>query len=140
MAKELNEDERTEDGMYRMTSMTGSVRYLAPEVILGNPYNEKADVYSFGILFWYMMAFEPPFGLYTKKMILERVPKGHHPVAVDAWPEGMKNILKMCFSTKAMARPDFHTVMKTLKDEVAAVNPDKCDNMIHHSPEWVLPC
>jgi serine/threonine protein kinase len=113
--------------------MTGSVRYLAPEIGLGTPYNLKADVYSFGILFWYIMALEPPFGLYTEGMILDRVPKGHRPVLMDAWPEGIKEILNKCWSNDAKARPDFVTVMKMLKEEVATVDPHKCDNMIHHS-------
>ena len=31
---------------YAMTGGTGSMRYMAPEVALGKPYNEKVDVYS----------------------------------------------------------------------------------------------
>lgn len=116
-----------------MTAMTGSVRYLAPEVGLGKPYNLKADVYSFGILFWYIIALEPPFGLYTEKMILKRVPEGRRPVLMDAWPESVKRILNKCWSNEAQARPAFVTVMKMLKEEVAAVQPERCCNMIHHS-------
>merc|ERR1711871_667650 len=31
-------------------SMVGTLYYVAPEIILGDEYNEKVDVYSFGIL------------------------------------------------------------------------------------------
>ena len=30
---------------YEMTGHTGSLRYMAPEVVLDQPYNEKVDVY-----------------------------------------------------------------------------------------------
>ena len=132
LAKELNEDERTEDGMYRMTGFTGSIRYMSPEVGTGKPYNEKADVYSFSILLWYFMALEPPFGLYTPRMIRERVPKGKRPVLMDAWPEGVKKLLNMCWSSNIRSRPSFQTVTKLLKEEVAAVSPDKAAGMIEY--------
>ena len=35
-----------------MTAETGTYRWMAPEVIEHNPYSEKADVFSFGILLW----------------------------------------------------------------------------------------
>jgi len=133
LAKELNEDERTKDGLYRMTGFTGSVRYMSPEVGTGKPYNEKADVYSFSILLWYFMALEPPFGLYTPRMIRERVPKGNRPVLMDAWPEGVKKLLNVCWSGKIKSRPSFETVMKLLKVEVAAVDPERALEMHHYA-------
>ena len=33
---------------YEMTGHTGSLRYMAPEVVLDKPYNEKDDVYRYG--------------------------------------------------------------------------------------------
>ena len=132
LAKELNEDERTKDGTYRMTAFTGSVRYMSPEVGTGKPYNEKADVYSFSILLWYFMALEPPFALYTERMIRDRVPKGNRPILMDAWPEGIKKLINMCWSGKIKARPSFVTVMKLLKEEVSALDPDRVGEMHHH--------
>ena len=34
--------------VYEMSGETGSLRYMAPEVADSKPYNQKADVYSFG--------------------------------------------------------------------------------------------
>ena len=44
-----------------MTAETGSYRWMAPEVIRHEPYNERCDVYSFGILAWEMMTYRVPF-------------------------------------------------------------------------------
>ena len=50
---------------YAMTGYTGSLRYMAPEVAQRLPYNEKVDVYSYGIMVWQMARDKIPFkGLY----------------------------------------------------------------------------
>ncbi|KAG5186754.1 kinase-like domain-containing protein, partial [Tribonema minus] len=46
---------------YTMTGETGSPRYMAPECHLNLPYNEKVDVYSFGMCIWEMIELEVPF-------------------------------------------------------------------------------
>ncbi|KAE8702883.1 Tesmin/TSO1-like CXC domain-containing protein, putative isoform 1 [Hibiscus syriacus] len=39
-----------------MTGETGTLGYMAPEVLSGKPYNRKCDVYSFGICLWKFIA------------------------------------------------------------------------------------
>jgi serine/threonine protein kinase len=46
---------------YKLTGCTGSRRYMAPEVCFSQPYNEKADVYSFGILLYQVTSLVTPF-------------------------------------------------------------------------------
>eukprot|EP00522_Entomoneis_paludosa_P012356 CAMPEP_0172453070 /NCGR_PEP_ID=MMETSP1065-20121228/10542_1 /TAXON_ID=265537 /ORGANISM="Amphiprora paludosa, Strain CCMP125" /LENGTH=651 /DNA_ID=CAMNT_0013205233 /DNA_START=196 /DNA_END=2151 /DNA_ORIENTATION=- len=46
---------------YLATGMAGTPRYMAPEVIQEQPYGFSADVYSFGILIWQVLALERPF-------------------------------------------------------------------------------
>ena len=55
-----------------MTGETGTYRYMAPEVFLQQPYNEKADVYSYAIIMWYVHAGQPPFVLDDPKSIAAR--------------------------------------------------------------------
>lgn len=35
-----------------MTGQTGTIGYMAPEVLQGRAYDHKCDVYSFGVLLW----------------------------------------------------------------------------------------
>ena len=51
----------SKDEAYEMTGNTGSLRYMAPEVALRLPYNERADIYSFGIMVWQMARDRVPF-------------------------------------------------------------------------------
>ena len=41
-------------------------RYMAPEVALNQPYTEKVDVYSFGILLWQIARDKVPFQGFDK--------------------------------------------------------------------------
>ena len=45
-----------------MSGGTGSRRFMAPEVALGEPYNLSADIYSFAILLWELVALDKAFG------------------------------------------------------------------------------
>lgn len=45
-----------------MTACVGNLFYLAPEVYTGEHYTESADIYSFGILMWEVVARESPHG------------------------------------------------------------------------------
>lgn len=51
-----------------MTGKIGTYQWMAPEVISGLNYTEKADVFSFGIILWEIASREPPY----RRMILIR--------------------------------------------------------------------
>ena len=34
---------------------------MAPEVIIGNQYDEKVDIYSYGIIMWEILHEKPPY-------------------------------------------------------------------------------
>jgi len=60
LSRELPETE-TKDSLWRLTGFVGSPRYMAPEVGLKRKYNAKCDVYSFGVLAWYIMTLQKPY-------------------------------------------------------------------------------
>jgi serine/threonine protein kinase len=47
--------------------MTGSLRYMAPEVIIGKPYSQTCDVYSFSVTLWEILSCKKPFAKQTKE-------------------------------------------------------------------------
>eukprot|EP00985_Skeletonema_marinoi_P015002 scaffold7652_cov80-Skeletonema_marinoi.AAC.3 len=51
--------------VYKLTGCTGSRRYMAPEVCFNDPYNEKADVYSFGMMMYQVASLVTPFDGYS---------------------------------------------------------------------------
>ncbi|PPD74162.1 hypothetical protein GOBAR_DD28904 [Gossypium barbadense] len=44
-----------------MTGETGTLGYMAPEVLEGKPYNRTCDVYSFGICLWEIYCCDMPY-------------------------------------------------------------------------------
>jgi len=45
----------------KMTGGVGSLRYMAPEIVRHQQYNEKADIYSAGLIFYFMSSGQAPY-------------------------------------------------------------------------------
>ena len=83
------------DGTYKLTGDAGSTRYMAPEVGLGKPYNEMADVYSFGILLYQILALKTPYPGLTINTFPKMVfMKGAQPVPDPKWPQHITDLLR----------------------------------------------
>ena len=54
---------------YEMTGGTGTVRYMAPEVYFGHNYDLRADIYSLGLIIYYVFCGNKPFKDYNKESI-----------------------------------------------------------------------
>eukprot|EP00934_Nitzschia_sp_Nitz4_P006586 Nitzschia sp. Nitz4//scaffold150_size53981//35302//36646//NITZ4_006681-RA/size53981-snap-gene-0.71-mRNA-1//-1//CDS//3329537083//6576//frame0 len=114
LAKELREDERSGD-CYKMTGFTGAIRYMSPEVGLGFPYNLKSDVYSWSMLYWYILSLEPPFAIYNKHMMEERVfSHGHRPKINNRWSRRVAGLLKQAWAPDQKDRPTMAEVAEVM--------------------------
>ena len=114
------ERDKIEGGLYRnLTGLTGAMRYMAPEVGLGRPYNLSADVYSWSMVMWFMLALEPPFGFYTESMIASRVlRKGSRPAIFKRWNELIGDIMRASWDVDIQNRPSFLEISLVLKQEL----------------------
>jgi serine/threonine protein kinase len=94
-----------------MTGQAGTFHWMAPEIMLNQPYGLPADVYSYAICMWEIMAREPPFNgvplptilhsvAYTQaRPSLEKVRRGTDPSLV--------NLMTKCWDHNPNNRPDF---------------------------------
>jgi len=129
LAKELQDSNRNEDGTYNLTGFTGSILYMAPEVALSKPYNKSADVFSFSILLWIMMALEQPYKTLTPNLIKKMVfHKDHRPQCDSKWPEGISNLIKECWTPNLQERPSFVDISTTLSNEWSNLSAVEYDN------------
>lgn len=67
-----------------MTGLTGTLRYMAPEVMLldadgFSSYDEKVDVYSAASIVWYLCMGEHPFGDLKTETVMKGVCQGLRP-------------------------------------------------------------
>ncbi len=122
---------------YEMTGETGSLRYMAPEVIMRKPYNYKADVFSFGIVAWEMCTgVVPHAGQKRAKFIENVVHKGLRPGLLSdpygqkiVQPEGIKEILRSCWAADVKERWSIDRVLEALiivRDEEATKPQSRC--------------
>jgi len=125
LAKELNERDRTENGLYKMSGLTGSRRYMAPEVVLCLPYNEKADVFSFGILFWEICSLEVPFNGYDAEKHSRRVVRqNERPKINSSWPVSIQDVIAESWSPNTKKRPPFQRICTILGHELSNIKDD----------------
>mmetsp|Transcript_19615 Transcript_19615/g.40373 ORF Transcript_19615/g.40373 Transcript_19615/m.40373 type:complete len:387 (-) Transcript_19615:185-1345(-) len=119
LAKELDPLQKTADGMYEMSGGTGSRRFMAPEVALGQPYNLSADIYSFSILFWELVALEKAFGKMSQEEHRENViKKNERPPLKRDWRQAIQYILQNCWTRNPRERLSAEDLYTQLKEQV----------------------
>jgi serine/threonine protein kinase len=105
---------------YTMTGCAGSLRYMAPEVVLKKPYSEKVDVYSYGLVVWAMAKNDNPYKYYDRETHRSRVVmKGERPELYSQWPKDFRDLLTSCWAPDPSCRPTFeeiHTRLSALTD------------------------
>ena len=103
LARFLPESEDDET-CYRMSNV-GTYSYVPPEVTEKKPYNLKADIYSFGVLLWEIMA------LSSAKHV-----RGKSLTPCPCWPTVLQTLVSSMLSTDPSLRPAIEQVRDTLKD------------------------
>jgi serine/threonine protein kinase len=122
LAKELKAKDLVQkpDG-YESTGLTGSRRYMSPEVVRCLPYGFSADVYSFGILVWQVVALQTPFDNYDADMHFERVVlKGKRPTRspLRILPKLLQKMVEDCWSAVPSERPTFRQICTQIQSEL----------------------
>lgn len=119
LAREFPADNLLVGGTYQMSGKTGSLRYMAPEVAMEQPYNETVDVYSLAIMAWQIFAMTTPFSGYSIAMHNDLViQKGYRPKLDPKWGDNINGLLTRSWSKGINERPKMKEVTKLLRDEV----------------------
>jgi len=99
-----------------MTKQIGTLRYVAPEVLSSNVYNESADIYSFALVMLENVTFKIPFENDTwDSEILEKVCKGIRPSIPPSTPSSYSFLIQQCWSHNIHDRPSFSNILKQLE-------------------------
>ena len=106
--------------------LKGSRRFMAPEVALSEPYALSADIYSFGILLWEVLALKKSFGNMSVEEHRECViRKDERPPMDPSWTEEIQSLLKKCWRRSPYDRPEAKDVYKILRRECQAIYYDE---------------
>ena len=100
----------------QMSGMAGSKRFMSPEVCKGLPYNEKVDVYSFGIVLWELCTLRKPFaGMSVDDHYHEVIVGGLRPPLDPRWPAGLQRLLRACWHEDPDQRPSILEAKEVLR-------------------------
>jgi len=107
------------DGLYKLTGKTGTLRYQAPEVALGLPYNKSCDVYSFAILLWEMLSMKRAFELYSAEDIKGMVFAAPYkrPQRSKKWHVTLRDQMHRAWSPRIRDRPIMNDLVNMLEDQ-----------------------
>jgi len=113
---------------YELTGGTGSFTYMAPEVLKGEKYNEKVDVFSASIIIWEIFNYrlrmhrDPQAGLTTaeyldkvKQNAYDTAYQGKRPPLPSSWPLRLREILRKGWHADADKRPSCEEMVQMLK-------------------------
>merc|ERR1711935_435821 len=107
-----------EEETFLMTQKVGSPRYMSPEVARREPYNLKADVYSYAVLAHQIITLQKPYDDVTDEDHDEMVfYKGVRPHVPMALPNTTKQLLHCAWSRNISERPSMEMVRQTFSLE-----------------------
>ena len=106
---------------YKMSSCTGTLRYMAPEVMLYNndiKYDLKIDIYSLSLNYWFICTGIIPFKeLDYNKYVAHIITNGYRPdinIIKYNIPK-LKNLITNMWDNNPANRPDIDNVLKILE-------------------------
>ncbi|KAJ6800026.1 serine/threonine-protein kinase HT1-like [Iris pallida] len=99
-----------------MTGETGTLGYMAPEVLNGNPYNRKCDVYSFGICLWEIYCCDMPYpDLSFAEITYAVIRQNLRPEIPRCCPSSLATVMKRCWDANPVKRPEMDQAVAMLE-------------------------
>ncbi len=100
------------------------MQWMAPEILQNNNsdnFDEKVDVYSFGIIIWEFYARIQPYKDMNVSQIINYVcNENGRPdcdlIKIEEIPKGILELMKKCWDKDPNARPDFEEILEILND------------------------
>ncbi|KAK7391274.1 hypothetical protein VNO78_19688 [Psophocarpus tetragonolobus] len=99
-----------------MTAETGTYRWMAPEVINHQPYDQKADVFSFSIVLWELVTAKVPYDNMTPLQAALGVRQGLRPELPRHGHPKLLDLMRRCWEAIPSNRPPFNEITAELEN------------------------
>ncbi|RIA91054.1 kinase-like domain-containing protein, partial [Glomus cerebriforme] len=99
-----------------LKSIYGNLPYVAPEVLVGKKHTFASDIYSFGILMWEIVSRQSPF--YNCEHDFElamKIVNGMRPKIIPGIPLEYNKLMKQCWDSDPLKRPDIDTLFDKIE-------------------------
>ncbi|KAH0679962.1 hypothetical protein KY290_023754 [Solanum tuberosum] len=98
-----------------MTAETGTYRWMAPEIINHQPYDQKADVFSFAIVLWELLTAKVPYDTMTPLQAALGVRQGLRPELPENAHPRLLDLMQRCWVDIPSDRPSFSEIKVELE-------------------------
>jgi hypothetical protein len=100
-----------------MTQRCGTFKYMSPEVMRNEQYDEKTDTYAFGLILWEILTRSLPYkGLQAIQLYNYVVVRKMRPTIPPHVPQPMAALIAQCWDYDASARPSFERSVVQLQE------------------------
>ena len=91
----------------KMVEGYGTLSYVAPEVLLRTPYNKEVDIWSMGVILFYMLSGRLPFRGSKEQEVAEKIVYEQLEFDEDDWEtrtQKVQDLISCCLEKKAEDR------------------------------------
>ena len=92
-------------------TMVGTPYYLSPEIIEGNSYSFKTDIWSLGVILYELCALKPPFGGNNLHFLALNIVKGKYAPIPNCYSKEMRNLIALLLVNDPNKRPSIHDIL-----------------------------
>mmetsp|Transcript_32863 Transcript_32863/g.75150 ORF Transcript_32863/g.75150 Transcript_32863/m.75150 type:complete len:295 (-) Transcript_32863:105-989(-) len=99
------------------TNGVGTIHWMAPEVLLGHAYDERADVYSYGCIMFELIYNKVPFQDVDPSRLAKLKKMGVCPQSDERpalCPDALHDLMETCWKQEPKLRPDFAMIEQEL--------------------------
>jgi len=122
-----------------LTAETGSYRWMAPEVMRHEPYDEKCDVYSFALFCWALLTRSQPFPSLSAVEAAFAVADGAKRPRMPECPPDLASMIESCWAQKSDVRPSFVDVVQQLGELGTLGRPEQAAPAAVAAPATLAP-
>lgn len=91
--------------------------FAAPEVFRHEHYTETVDVYSFSMIFYYLLDGKPPWPLLNGLVAVRRAANdGDRPPIPRNWDQRLQSLLRESWSEIPASRPPFRQILNLVNE------------------------
>lgn len=102
----------------KATSMKGTYKWLAPEVIKDQELSPKSEIYAFGIIVWEMVTCEELYKGSLESYVMYQVCNHGLRPEIPAYCQGFLNeLMERCWHADRQMRPSSGDILRMLKQE-----------------------
>ncbi|KAK9828455.1 hypothetical protein WJX72_000073 [[Myrmecia] bisecta] len=117
--------------MHALTGETGAFMYMAPEVMLGQEYNQQIDIFSLGCIMYELFLRDLRMVHVCRhiadtqmlKNYATEVANNARPILPERWPKQLRDLIAACWAQDPTDRPSSAELLKrlqSLQDESVA--------------------